>query len=433
MVASLPSTPPSDDVHVQRFLGTLGPRLAAARRIESELDRLLARRFNPLDYLRTDELGLSRIIADLLDPNAAHGQGDAFLALFLARVSGVDLPPLDAARFDTRCERSIDGDRRLDISIEIAADGREPACIAIENKPYADDGEGQVQAYLEFLRCRYPGRFILIYLSPHGGLPSPTSLPPDEPTDGLATMAYTPCSADTALQLDFALTDWLRECSLSCDIDRLRWFLRDTERFCHKTFGGTLTTDTEHQDVRDFILESDENLRAASAVFDAYPNARDAVVAGFLETLRSRIADELADTGLKIGCSFEDKPAKDGVWVCRDSWQGEPSTPYVWLGHESKNASWWYSCVFLHPSRSKHARAEKLTERLTEVLGESPLSWGGYNYPWARYLDEHRDWAPLLIQLNQERSEPGKLVDHFATKFSDFARKAIKVIDESLD
>lgn len=47
-------------------------RAAAARAVERELHRLVANRLNPLDYLRTDELGLSRIIADLLDPNAPH-------------------------------------------------------------------------------------------------------------------------------------------------------------------------------------------------------------------------------------------------------------------------------------------------------------------------------------------------------------------------
>lgn len=63
----------------------LGPRLAAARRIERELDRVLANHFNPLDYLRTDEIGLSRIVADLLSPDAAHGQGSLFLRSFLER------------------------------------------------------------------------------------------------------------------------------------------------------------------------------------------------------------------------------------------------------------------------------------------------------------------------------------------------------------
>ena len=43
-------------------------------------------RFSPLDCLRTDELGLFGILADLLDPNASHGQGCTFLHHFLERI-----------------------------------------------------------------------------------------------------------------------------------------------------------------------------------------------------------------------------------------------------------------------------------------------------------------------------------------------------------
>lgn len=67
----------------QRFFATLAPRLEMARFVERELDRDLARRFNVFDYLRTDELGLSRIIADLLDPAGTHGQGALFLKALL--------------------------------------------------------------------------------------------------------------------------------------------------------------------------------------------------------------------------------------------------------------------------------------------------------------------------------------------------------------
>ena len=49
-----------------------------ARDLERKLGRKLAPRFNNLDYLRDDELGLSRIIADLLNPKASHGQGVLF-------------------------------------------------------------------------------------------------------------------------------------------------------------------------------------------------------------------------------------------------------------------------------------------------------------------------------------------------------------------
>ena len=66
-----------------RLLQELTPQVHAARAVERELDRQLARRFNIFRYLRRDELGLSRIIADLLDPIAEHGQGTMFLESML--------------------------------------------------------------------------------------------------------------------------------------------------------------------------------------------------------------------------------------------------------------------------------------------------------------------------------------------------------------
>ena len=70
-----------------RLLQELTPHLHAARAIERELDRHLARRSNVFRYLRDDELGLSRIIADLLDPTGEHGQGTTFLEAIVQRQS----------------------------------------------------------------------------------------------------------------------------------------------------------------------------------------------------------------------------------------------------------------------------------------------------------------------------------------------------------
>ena len=418
----------------------LGARLAAVRRVDLELDRVLANRFNPLDYLRTDELGLSRIIADLLDPSATHGQGAAFLFRFLKKLGDVlpsgEIPALRPAAVVTRRERSIDGERRLDISIEISLGNPQPVCIAIENKPYAADGEGQVDAYLRFLRTRYPGRFLLIYLSPHGGLPSADSLTPGACTEGLATLSYcqsvqSPADWDTTLQLPFALTDWLRECSLFCTVDRLRWFLRDTENFCHKTFGGVLTSDRENQEVRDFILESEDNLLTAFAVLDVYPQTRNDVIAGFLERLREHIARDLKQENLEFGWHFADKPKDDGVWVYRNSWVGELSTPYIWLGHDYGNASWWWLGVGFHPKGSKDPRIEKLRKPLAQSLQRASHA-RSENFPWYRFLDEYRDWAPLLVRLHKEREHPGELTEHLTNEFATLARKAIKVIDREI-
>ena len=124
-----------------------------ARDLESELDRNLAQRFSVLDYLRVDESGLSRIIADLLNPKASHGQGTLFLQKLLG-VAGLrntrHWPDLDRSRriLVAREQRTHD-DRRIDISVQIDGASGEPYCLAIENKPYAGDQENQVKDYLE--------------------------------------------------------------------------------------------------------------------------------------------------------------------------------------------------------------------------------------------------------------------------------------------
>ncbi len=77
---------------LQKFFAELAARLDVARKLEREFDRRLAHRFSAFKYLRNDEIGLSRIIADLLDPVAAHGQGTSFLRAFLDKtdINSVD-------------------------------------------------------------------------------------------------------------------------------------------------------------------------------------------------------------------------------------------------------------------------------------------------------------------------------------------------------
>ena len=187
------------------LLQELTPHLHAARTVERELDRQLARRFNVFRYLRDDELGLSRIIADLLDPTAEHCQGTTFLESMLellevapelydsgrsgraasgrrnraATWKGLSgrLRSIATDKIRVVPERGLPGRRRIDITVDIPTDDGF-FCLAFENKPYADDQPGQCRDYLEFLDREYRGCFILVYLPPRYRLPDETSLPP---------------------------------------------------------------------------------------------------------------------------------------------------------------------------------------------------------------------------------------------------------------
>lgn len=133
----------------QRFVDELAPRLETARALERQLDAHLARRFNVFDYLRRDELGLSRIVADLLNPEGKHGQGASFLKLLL---DGCDLQTAspEARTVEVEVEKAIPDNRRLDICVRIGG-----FCLAIENKPYAGDQPDQFRDYLEWLRDQH--------------------------------------------------------------------------------------------------------------------------------------------------------------------------------------------------------------------------------------------------------------------------------------
>ena len=109
------------------FFSELTPRLDGARVLGDELDRALAQRFNVFDYVREDESGLSRIVKDLLDPEASHGQGAMFLQTLL-RLEGVrnarHWPEVDRTNVRTvKTERTIPSGRRIDIVVEIEGVG----------------------------------------------------------------------------------------------------------------------------------------------------------------------------------------------------------------------------------------------------------------------------------------------------------------------
>ena len=230
------------------FFAELERRLQSAKDRELKSDRDRAHRFNVLDYLRTDELGLSRIIADLLDPHARHGQRALFLKTLLEMLQPItDWSDLDADRAEVTSERVIEKQRRIDIEVDIPDGNGALYRLAIENKPYAGDQNRQVVNYLEHLKKKEDGGgFVLIYLSSDGHPPSEESLPATEIQrwrDRFVIMSYDDQSYgkevdDRFKRTDFALTTWLSICREKCSVDRLRWFLDDAEKYCQRTFGN---------------------------------------------------------------------------------------------------------------------------------------------------------------------------------------------------
>ena len=429
---------------LERFFSDLAPRLEAARTVERERDRQLARQFNAFDYLHPDEQRLSKMIRDLLDPDGPHGQGPVFLRLLLDKVGfarGVDL-----RNSRVRIELPIENQRRLDIAVDIG--GRH--CLAIENKPFAGDQKNQIKDYLAWLRKNYGDRFLLIYLTPRGEAPSDYSVKPtdlqDEAGNAITTFRIMPYhrAVDGAgddgfgpFRTDFGLTDWLRDCRQHCDVERLRWFLREAETWCERRFGGSAMTTGEHKAIRDFVLADDRNWGTARAVHSALPEINAEVRRLFLES----IANHLEGLKYHSQSNYSDKPLQSWVQADCQQWrQYQDASNAEWprmgfcLHARQASGNDWYIGILSPVPKSKMAtndlkRRKRIEERLNR---ESTISDSDDWWLWREPVDErYRNWDALIPDLHRElQQDGGKITDYFVNKFVEIAEFAKPILDD---
>ena len=187
-----------------------------------------------MDYVRTDEMGLSSIIADLLNPAVTHSQGNDFLKKFLDLLKkkrhckpGIRLE---------ECRISVRREQVIPIIAESTLSFTSPAFplnmrwrLKTSPIPMIRTPDSQLlpvpeEKYLKFL---------LIYLLPTGKGPTKDSVSRQELVDRereyrfviLRNQNEPDCPFEDefkSYRTKFALTDWLEECHKDCEVDRLR-------------------------------------------------------------------------------------------------------------------------------------------------------------------------------------------------------------------
>ena len=433
------------------FLDGLRPQLELARKVESELDRRMARRFNVLDYISTSELGLSRVIADLLNPNAAHGQGVLFLDLLLR---GLKLDfKAKHARVETEYTIRINGRlRRLDILVVVESQD-DRRCLAIENKPYAEDGSGQVRDYLDYLRHEYErdgaARHCLIYLSGSGEMPEKSSvtlerLEQEKAHGGFAVMSYcrdtSPSVAegdDDALFLpDYTLADWFRDCRRACDVDRLRWFLGDAEAFCRRRFGGN-TMDATGDHIDEVLMRQ---LGVVAEVARRWPGIRAEVLKRFGDGLKERVEKKL---GFDVRCAHTlSNPAlpryHTGISVYRTSWELKDQSVSIRAeagDHFHKGMDWIIGVGTLARDDAGEPGRQEMYESLRQQLADTKVLGTPDRvtklWPWIKKVEkEWRLWDDdMVVKLARK---PDALEDYFVTRFCQIFEAAKDSIDKAV-
>ena len=438
----------------ERLLLELTPRLEAFRREEREQDLKLARRFNVFKYLQTDELGLSRIIADLLDPAAEHGQGPVFLNAMLDMLSdsgektGTPFGSLRATGGNPAkvvTERWIPCGGLIDITVDIPSDER-PFCLAFENKPYAADGYRQLLKYLHDLDAQYGRRFLLVYVPPYDREPDPYSLPAEDREYWRDRGQFTvmPYSGDEA-----SLEGWFGTCRELCEAERLRVYLEDAQSFCRQLFGGsTMTTDSETHFIRKLLSDDRGHMHAALAIHDAWPAVRADVCRRFLRHLHRKLEQRLRKEFLEVGDFLvrshyrRSKTNWIRLWITRDSWARSvpPSAitdgrTAIMMVNSGKDPNGWNWGVRSPKPKGEMTEAEKKrADDLEAKLRDSGLSlaWGSSDW-WPQWGSPRRyqHWHPIVPDLAEELdATDGPITSYYLNGLLRIARLAIPVINE---
>ncbi len=447
------------------FLSALSPVLEYSSKYDSELNRRLAHEFNVFDFLRDDELGLSRIIAHLLDPKESHGQGTYFLRHFLnlVRDDENNWNYLNSKDVIVETEHVTDKNYRIDIYVKIS--GGKPFVLAIENKPYARDLENQVLEYLKYLD-EGTDDYLLVYLSSDGRGPSELSFPIKKRhrwTGKFSVMAYAGENSDEseAIESEFfdarqeqevqkieSLATWFNVCKEKCEIDRLRWFLSDAEDFCIRNFGSDKSTnDMGVKIVEEFLIANRGFVDAAYKVTLAWPEFVRTVTNLFMNHLTDRISHAFScRNDLEIFCDsdFNSDPGRRGkiyisLYSCNwtnhdDGWSASDGRYCIELCSDLKNKpDWWYVGVrspvkFNDMSDDQKSCYERIVDQLKT---EGRQSRDGYNPAYKYVDDKFRNWEPMMSDLLEEieRGE-GEITNYFVDRFVNFAETALEILDD---
>jgi len=193
-----------------------------------------------------DENKLSDIIALLIDPNGAHGQGKVFLEKFLKEIlkqikKQTSNPQLQDINTLLSCKISVSREsfttqienqnRRIDLTVEFKNpknDKEVVFVVGIENKPWAGEQENQLEDYREHLDKISGNDYLLIYLS---GLKREAESIKPETKEKLKQKGK-------FLETNYykLLIPWLKECIKECEADKVRWFLKDFVNWIENNF-----------------------------------------------------------------------------------------------------------------------------------------------------------------------------------------------------
>lgn len=257
-------------------------------RVQREKNELYdSNRFNPFQFLRTDEMGLSKILAFLLDPTETHGQGDLFLNSFLKFINkhqflayqkvNIYLEKITKEENDEITNETTNKNGRHDIFIEGILDNKRSWVISIENKLQgAIDQPKQMHTYAKDLKNYVSDSYFLIYLPIFSNNPPEKSISEDEWAELMSNKKAMVLSASMLIQ-------WLDNTVIIAPA--VKQFCNDFKKFLSEDIMGNTQNSNE---LIECLINNDKALFSALTVLETRETLYEKLMAMLVEQLKIR-------------------------------------------------------------------------------------------------------------------------------------------------
>jgi hypothetical protein len=235
-------------------------------------NQLTENEFSVFQYINFQEVLMSKIFKDLLNPRGKHGQGSLFLDQFLSLLEIEN--PILTERFSIITEAltsHLDSNRRIDILLN----WNNKFGIGIENKPYTIDQKNQLSDYSIQLSKEFNDNYVLVFLSNRH--PYDTSIKED--------LLETLTKQKKFKHLDFNhIIKWLEESKKEVKSQKIIYYLEDLINQT-KIKMDINNENKYNSDLIKILLNSDENIKATFEIAKSFDGLRIHIAENFVKNL----------------------------------------------------------------------------------------------------------------------------------------------------
>lgn len=380
---------------------------ATQRRYADALAQATGEHFNIFQILRVGHLEVtthSPILAELLNPKGRHGQGAAFLRLFLARfeLGGFDAVTAKVTKEVHIGPKTDESGGRIDIVVK---DGK-GATIFIENKIYAPDQHNQIRRY-----SNANPQAELFYLTLNGKEPGNCQ---DVPK--LRCISYAG-----------HILAWLRDCRKEAACahavrEIISQYIHLIQELTHQNTSALM-----NQELIKAVLKDEESFLAYTALYNAERDIR----AEILNTLLEKLDVVAREFGLQLERPVRELSQKDGGFYFSTP---ELQANNLRIGFEFAAGGYngfFFGIKYVKEMPIEHARNCEITKSIhmhfnrefgqaedTSVWWATWFSWGPYRYwnddifvaiQFGGFVDDFTVLLKKLLEIaNRATGEKGK-------------------------